>query len=299
MEINNSFELVNEYYKRIFFLFVPNVCNAKCSFCYVEPGFSKHAVLTKSLLDKTDSFIKSCKKIGFNEFRVTGGEPLLFQNISELISIFKSNDVSYTLLTNGMNLEQSLISFQEYQPKKITISYLSKKYHENIFGVKFNTDILDENISELCKRKINLTVSVLLLHENRSEIFSHIQHLINLGVKSIKFIYPNDKFIKSTLLKEFEETVNEINAIEGIEFRYSDTSRRTCNLLDRGFLSFPLSQNKIFGCCNSITDDNFIDKIDSEKNLTDTLWNFYKSSRELKYFPCESHVDFCPIALNN
>jgi len=299
MEISNSFELVHNYYKRIFFLFVPNICNARCPFCYVEPTFSNQAILSNSLLNKTNSFVKSCKDIGFNEFRITGGEPLLFQNISELISIFQQNDVSYTLLTNGINLEKHFSSLTEYKPKKITISYHSRKYYEEIFGVKFNTDILDKNIKMICENKIDLTISILLLPENIHEIYTHINHLIGLGVKSIKLIYPNNESVKSKLLIEFNDTIKEINRIEGIEFRYSDLRRKTCNLLERGFLSLPLNQEKIFGCCNSVSNNEFISKFNSNILLTDILWDFYKSSRELTYFPCESHVDFCPIALNN
>jgi len=295
----NLHNLIYSYYKQIFFLFVPNVCNSKCSFCYLEPKFSKYATLSNSILNRTDEFVNATKNIGFNEFRITGGEPLLFENISELFSIFKKNDVSYTLLTNGMNIQKHFELFESNIPKNITISYHSKTHHNNIFGVDYNTDLLDENIRELCKRKINLTISVLFLEKNKNEILSHILHLKSLGVKSIKLIYPNYEKIKMSLRNEFIETIKKINSIAEMNIRHSELKDSVCGMTSRGFLSFSLSQNKIYGCCNSISNKNFINSIDSFDNLTTILWNFYNAAQALNEFPCKSNVDFCPIALNN
>ena len=223
---------------------------------------------------------------------------MIFQNISELISIFKQNEVSYTLLTNGMNVMTHFKSLTEYKPKKITFSYHSKKKHEEIFGVKYNTEVLDESIRMICENEIDTTVSLLLLPINLCEIYSQIIHLIDLGVKSIKLIYPNDASIKSDLLTDFNKMVDEINKIDGIEFRYSDTKNQTCNLLERGFISYTLNNEKIYGCCNSVSHDDFIKTFNSKTLLSDILWDFYQTSRYVREFPCESYVEFCPIALN-
>jgi len=299
MKILNLHNLIYNYYKQIFFLFVPDVCNSKCSFCYLKPKFLKYAVLSNSILNRTDEFVDTAKNIGFNEFRITGGEPLLFENISELFSIFKRKEVSYTLLTNGMNIQKHFESFESNIPKNITISYHSKTNHNNIFGVDYNTDLLDENISELSKRKINLTVSILFLERNKNEILSHILHLKSLGVKSIKLIYPNDEKMKMSLRNEFIETTKKINSIAEMNIRHSELKNIVCSMASRGFLSFSLSENKIYGCCNSISNENFISSIDSFDNLTTTLWNFYNAAQVLNEFPCKSYVDFCPITLNN
>lgn len=299
MKISNLHNLVYIYYKRIFFLFVPNICNSKCSYCYLKPKFSKYAVLSNSILNRTDEFVNTAKNIGFNEFRITGGEPLLFENISELFSIFKKKEVSYTLLTNGMNIQKYFKLFKNNMPKNITISYHSKIHHNNIFGVEYNTDLLDDNIRELCEGKINLTVSILFLEKNKNEILSHILYLKSLGVKSIKLIYPNNEKIKMVLKNEFIETVKNITSITEIDIRHSELKTNMCSMVNRGFLSFPLNQNKIYSCCNFISNKNFINRIDSFDNLTTTLWNFYNAAQVLNEFPCKSHIDFCPIALSN
>ena len=301
MDINNLHDLVYHYYKQIFFLFVPNVCNSKCSFCYAKPKFSKHAVLSEVVLNRTEKFVKTVKNIGFNEFRITGGEPLIFENIAELFSIFKGNEISYTLLTNGMNIQNHFELFTSNIPKKITISYHSNTHYNSIFGVEYNTDLLDENIRELCKRKYNLTISVLLLEKNKSEILSHLLHLKSLGVASIKLIYPNDKNIRMSLKNEFFKDVELATLITGMDVRYSDLKSYTCNMVSRGFPSFSISQNKIYGCCNSISNQKFISKINTFDidSLTTILYDFYNTAQALNEFPCESHVEFCPIALNN
>jgi len=298
MKILDLHDLVYLYYKRILFLFVPNVCNSKCSFCYEKPKFSKYAVLSDSILSRTYEFVDTVKNIGFNEFRITGGEPLLFENIFELFSIFKKKNVSYTLLTNAMNIQKHFELFKNNEPKKITISYHSKTHHNNIFGIEYNTDLLDENIRELCKRKFNLTISILFLDENKIEILSHVLHLKSLGVKSIKLIYPNDHKIKMNLKKEFVKTVEKVTSIKGIDIRYSELNASICSMVNRGFLSFHIDQNIIYSCCNSIFNKKFINNINSYENLITIIWNFYNAKKSINEFPCRNNVEFCPIALN-
>lgn len=296
---HNFHDLVYHYYRRVFFIFVPGICNAKCSYCYIKPEYSNHAILNDPMIGRMEEFVNKAKHLGFDEFRITGGEPLLFENISDLLTIFKNNNVSYTLLSNGMDIHKHLELFENNRPKKITISYHSKEYHNSIFGVPYKTDLLDENIRFLCEKKIDLTVSILLLENNQSGIPHHVLHLKSLGVNSIKLIYPNNEKTKMNLKNEFVRTVDLLASIPGINVRYSDLNSRTCSMVGRGFLSFSASQNKVYACCNSILNENFTSDIDPLNNLTDTLWNFYNAAQVLKGFPCENHVDFCPIALND
>jgi molybdenum cofactor biosynthesis enzyme MoaA len=254
--------------------------------------------LNNSILNRIDKFVNIAKNIGFNEFRITGGEPLLFKNISELFSIFIKNNVTYTLLTNGLNIHINFDLLNENRPNKITISYHSKKYYNNIFGIEYNTDLLDENIRELCRMGINLTVSILFIEKNKNEILSHIVHLKTLGVKSIKLIYPNNEKIKMNLRNDFFESLKLLTSVVGMDIRYSELNKSMCSMASRGFLSFHISQNKIYGCCNSIINKNFISNVNSFESLITTIWNFYFTAQTLEWFPCESHVEFCPIALN-
>jgi molybdenum cofactor biosynthesis enzyme MoaA len=297
MKILDLHDLVYLYYKRILFLFVPNVCNSKCSFCYGKPKFSKYAVLSDCILNRTYEIVDAARNIGFNEFRITGGEPLLFENISELFSIFKEKNVSYTLLTNSMNIQKYFELFKNNEPKKITISYHSKTHYNSVFGIEYNTDLLDQNIRELCKRKINLTISILFLDENKREILSHILHLKSLGVKSIKLIYPSDNKIRMNFKREFIESIEKVTSIEGIDIRYSELNANMCSMVNRGFLSFHLDQNKIYGCCNSIFNERFISSINSFDSLKTTIWNFYNEAQILTEFPCKNYVEYCPIAI--
>jgi len=296
--INNIEDLINIYYKNILFLSVPNICNSKCYYCYLKPDFFQKAVLSNTILDRINKIVYIAKDIGFNEFRITGGEPLIYENVSELLSIFNEKSISYTLLTNGMNIKNNIELFKENRPKKITISYHSKKYHNSIFGVKFDTNILDDNIRELCKMNINITISIIMLERNKYDIIPHVYYLRSLGVKSIKLIYPNYKEIKMSLSDKFIEIINEINSITGIDVRYSELNLNICSMINRGFLSFSLSKNILYGCCNTITNKIFVNSIISYDNITKILWEFYNAAQAIIDFPCENYVRFCPIVLN-
>ena len=77
-------EIVNKYYNKHLFTFLPNLCNSACDFCYVEPIVGKSAKLSKKLLENFETLIKQAKEIGFETIRITGGEPLIFSNFFEI-----------------------------------------------------------------------------------------------------------------------------------------------------------------------------------------------------------------------
>jgi len=100
------------------------------------------------------------------------------------------------------------------------------------------------------------------------------------------------------LKKEFIEAVEKVTSIEELDIRYSELNTNMCSMVNRGFLSFHLDQNKFYACCNSIFNEKFISSINSFDSLVTAIWNFYNATQVLNEFPCGNSVEFCPIALN-
>lgn len=83
-------------------------CNGKCDFC-VEQGcpINENA---DDFLDSTDRMLYEMNKAGcLNSVSVTGGEPLLFSKLTDLIKILKNYPIQFlTMNTNGTFLNKHL-----------------------------------------------------------------------------------------------------------------------------------------------------------------------------------------------
>jgi len=107
-------------------------CNFKCKFCFNRVSFAKQGHLGKEL---TTSYLKkiidSIEKAGVRVVRFTGGEPMLREDIFELIKYAKAKGLETRLNTNGSliksykmakemakYLDYVLFSMHTYDPKK-------------------------------------------------------------------------------------------------------------------------------------------------------------------------------------
>jgi MoaA/NifB/PqqE/SkfB family radical SAM enzyme len=293
---NDIDSLVSGYYLKRGFFCVPNICNARCKFCYFKPQkASEVETIDATFLIDAKKVMKRLKELGFTEFRFTGGEPLLFQNFTELLNLVKENHLSYTILTNGILLSNYFDYFQTNKPKKITISYHSKEKYKEIFGIDDNSDLIDSNIRELIRMKIQLTITIVLLNENYEEINNHIDHLISLGVTSIKLIYPNDIAIKGDMKEKFSQLIDKLNS-PNISLKYSNCDNSRCELYNKGYLSYFLQKKSLSAC------SNIVPKHQESINIEDIekkLWDFYLDYKDKIKIPCKSHINSCPLSCNS
>lgn len=73
-------------------------CNNNCAFCSDTFQYQNDSSLedTKKMLDRVSDF--------FDEIEITGGEPLLYPNIKEVLRYIKEKGIKTTLSTNGIDL---------------------------------------------------------------------------------------------------------------------------------------------------------------------------------------------------
>ena len=107
-------------------------CNFQCQFCFNRVSFAKQGHLGK---EPTTPYLKkvinSIKKAGVPVVRFTGGEPMIREDIFELIKYAKSKELEVRLNTNGSliksykmakemakYLDYVLFSMHTYDPKK-------------------------------------------------------------------------------------------------------------------------------------------------------------------------------------
>jgi len=99
-------------------------CNLRCQYCMPESGIEwleKTEILT---FEEIMRLIRIFYSQGIKKFRLTGGEPLVRQNIVKLVRMIKSelNDIDLSMTTNGLGLSEHAADLKEAGLNRINIS---------------------------------------------------------------------------------------------------------------------------------------------------------------------------------
>ncbi|HHZ89668.1 TPA: GTP 3',8-cyclase MoaA [Candidatus Poribacteria bacterium] len=125
---------------------VTDVCNLRCTYCMSEDMqfIDKSKIMT---FDEIDQLIRIAVGLGVNKVRITGGEPLVRPNLSDLIlrvlEIDGIKDVSLT--TNGIGLAKQAQALYDAGLRRINVSLdaLSEAKFEQITRRKALTKVLE------------------------------------------------------------------------------------------------------------------------------------------------------------
>jgi len=143
------------------------------------------------MLGVVDNYVLFLRKCEFNgELSLTGGEPLLFKKLVELIEYIKSRDVFVALfiLTNGtIPFEKGLMSciLQNNVGVQISIDG-NESVHDKIRGAgNYQRSIF--TIKNLIGVGVPLMVHYVIMKKNKGVIEEFVQNMEKVGVKRINF----------------------------------------------------------------------------------------------------------------
>jgi MoaA/NifB/PqqE/SkfB family radical SAM enzyme len=168
-------------------------CNLKCIYC------SEADTLPDAKLSDIKKMIDKLVSHGLKRISITGGEPLLRDDIEEILKYVKEKNVNITLSTNGMCLDEKKLGRLRPYIDNIRFSIRGlKKIHNQITGNNQSFDKVIESI-KLC-RKIGLPISVVatIVTEN----YQHMEEIARLcedkGVEKLYFfsLIPRGRAIK-------------------------------------------------------------------------------------------------------
>ncbi|AAC07877.1 GTP 3',8-cyclase MoaA [Aquifex aeolicus] len=168
-------------------------CNLRCNFC-MPPGKEYNFLPKRQLLtpEEIEEYVKIFAKLGVEKVRLTGGEPLLREDLEEIIQrISKVEGIKdIALTTNGVFLKERLKALKEAGLKRITVSVhsLNPEKNQKLVNRSVNLGEVFEVIiraKELgFKVKVN---SVIIKGFNDDEILDLARFFKNLGV-TLRFI---------------------------------------------------------------------------------------------------------------
>ncbi|MCP8309250.1 MAG: radical SAM protein [archaeon] len=155
-------------------------CNFRCKYC----NYWKLGMKTKDELDTDECFniIKQAGKAGVCILTITGGEPLLRDDIGILIVEAKKYGMSVNINTNGSLLEKKVELLVNSGLDSITISVESHKaqVHDYIRGFEGSFDLLQKGIEELKKvrksKKPRIIIRAAVSGTNYNELEEFIEY---------------------------------------------------------------------------------------------------------------------------
>ncbi|MDN7026236.1 radical SAM protein [Methanoculleus sp. FWC-SCC1] len=188
-------------------------CNLSCPNCYGK----KEEPKSLSLHD-INNLLENTKDMGIIDVSLTGGEPLLHEQITEIISLIGSYGYNVHLATNGtITPPQSLIDKILKDRIKISVQvavYGHRDIHDAWVGLDGSYDTVLENISLLKNVNIPLSITFVATKENFHYIKSLSDPFNDLPININRHIC-NDKNLELTKeeLREICDFVQENSGI--------------------------------------------------------------------------------------
>lgn len=162
-------------------------CNLNCMHCYTEsPRFTDELNYNES-----KKLVKEIADLGFQVVGLTGGEPLLKEDIDLIIKELVDYNIAVTIDTNGTLLNESLAKkFYRSEIKSLLISLDSSKeeVHDNFRQTPGSYKKALEGIKIAVKVGLPVYINTVISRMNMDHIGELINLAESLGVTGISFI---------------------------------------------------------------------------------------------------------------
>ncbi|MCS7110701.1 MAG: GTP 3',8-cyclase MoaA [Ignisphaera sp.] len=212
-------------------------CNFNCLYCHHE-GWSNRSsdVLTAEEIQTVSSVARF---LGIDEFKLTGGEPLLRKDIVKIVSALrelKPRDISIT--TNGFLLEKLVGPLSEAGLMRLNVNLptLSREKYRMITGVDGLENVL-KGIEAAHNYKLPITLNVVLLNGINNEEYKELINFAQRYEAKIRFIELEPIMVDMEMYKRLYASANKI--IEYLEatsvFKtYRELNRRPIYTISNG-----------------------------------------------------------------
>lgn len=184
-QLKDSYGRVHDYLR----ISLIERCNLRCHYCMPEEGVplrdKEEFMSQEELFAITEKFIS----LGIKKIRLTGGEPLLKKNFSEILAKLASYDVELAITTNAILLDRFWEQLDLAGVKKLNVSIdsLNEKIFNQMTRRKYFQKV-KENILQAIEKKFEVNLNVVLIKgENDHEIIDFINFTQENAV-SVRFI---------------------------------------------------------------------------------------------------------------
>lgn len=242
-------------------IMITEKCNLNCYHCFRHVSHQK----SNLNLDILSEFSKKIKKTSITSVRITGGEPLLINNIDEIIKSFSQLGLRTSIGTNGtlLNLAK-IIQFKSVGLDAIwiTVHSLNETEHDKLAGKKGAYKLMLENINHCVSVGLNINVNFPVSEHNLSMASETLKFLDELKINRIKLLRLTP-IGKASTINGFNhisdiQWINLSKELKKIPFQNTDFKMQGCppdNLEDGRCTVYPFKHmnlspsGNIYPCC--------------------------------------------------
>ncbi len=158
-------------------------CNLRCFYCHREGEWHRH---TKEMSpEEIERILRIARKLDIRKVKFTGGEPLVREDIVEIVErAAKIMDRDVSLTTNGTLLKKYAAQLKQAGLMRVNISFdtMSEEKYERITGLPYLPNVI-EGIREAVKFFYPVKLNMVLLRGiNDDEIEDMIRFSAETGV---------------------------------------------------------------------------------------------------------------------
>ena len=196
-------------------------CNLRCTYCMPHDGIPLSPRANLMSAEEIEAFAKVFVEHGVDKIRLTGGEPLVRKDFSDILGRLAKLPVKLSITTNALLTHRFIADFKKYGLKDINVSLDSL----NAEKFKFITR-RDQyrkaftNIEQLIKEGFNVKINAVLMKNfNEDEIveFIKLTKERDINVRFIEFMpFDGNAWNKDKLVSQ-AEIINRVTDHFGVK----------------------------------------------------------------------------------
>jgi SynChlorMet cassette radical SAM/SPASM protein ScmF len=184
------------------YFYLAEGCNLRCRHCWLAPQFQTEKRQYPALEpDLFRHIVRQAKPLGLSGVKLTGGEPLMHPQITEILEILRGEKLRFNVETNGVlctpELARDLVRSGMFHVS-VSLDGADAETHEWVRGVKGCFDAALQGIRNLVAAGIRPQVIMSLMRKNVGQIEPLVRMAESLGASSVKFnlVQPTARGVK-------------------------------------------------------------------------------------------------------
>lgn len=204
-------DLSTKAFPKTAYLYPTLLCNLHCKMCYSGGHQNVQSLKNELTLDEYKKLISDLYECGVRKFDISGGEPLLRDDTTEILKEIKSyDDTQLFVVSNGTLLKDCLDNLKPVLSgiDRLYISFDStiEDEHNAIRGDKNAYAKSIEGLTEIQKAGFeNIGVNFLIMQDNCTQIENILQFALEHNLRYINLLRLLDVSVNGAM---FEENLN-------------------------------------------------------------------------------------------